>query len=112
MTSKVADLKNHEKREQVRSDNDASEWVFWDILGHIGTLWDVLGQFGTFRDILGQFGSHFRPFSPIFGSLKQTRYGRTDERTDRYVIMESLYTDFFKQGNKENKFGTEGNSPL
>ena len=33
-------------KEQVRSDNDASEV---GILGHLGTFWDNLGHFGTIR---------------------------------------------------------------
>ena len=33
-------------KEQVRSDNDASEV---GILGHFGTFWDILGYFGTIR---------------------------------------------------------------
>ena len=33
------------------------------------------------------FPSHFRPFSPIIGSLKKTRDGQTDGRTDLFIEM-------------------------
>ena len=62
-------------KEQVRSDNDASEV---DILGYFGTFWDIMGQFGRLYD---EFRA-FRPFSPTIGSLRKTSYGRTDGRTD------------------------------
>ena len=62
------------------------------ILGHFLTFSDILRHFGTFRDNsediltswehLHCFPSHFRPFSPVIGSLKKTRYGPTDGRTD------------------------------
>ena len=64
-----------------------------DIFRHFLTFWDILRHFGTFRDNsediltswdhLDCFPSHFRPFSPVIGSLKKTRSGRTDGRTDR-----------------------------
>ena len=70
---------------QVRSDNDASEL---EILGHLGTFFDILGHIETIRKTcrrvfkpLDCFPSHFRPFSPIIGSLKKTRSGRTDGQT-------------------------------
>ena len=61
---------------------------------NLGTLWDNLRQFGRLFDEFGApgkegecFPSHFRPFSPKIGSLKQMRYGRmevpTDGKTDR-----------------------------
>ena len=66
--------------EQVRSDNDAS---FLDTLGHSGTFWDDLEDFLTSLEHLDCFPSHFRPFSPIIGSLKTKRItdGPTDGRT-------------------------------
>ena len=69
---------------QVHSENNASEV---DILGHLGTFWDNSEAFLTSLEHLDCFPSHFRPFSPIIGSLKKMRDGRTDrrtkERTDR-----------------------------
>ena len=63
---------------KVRLDNDVSEL---EILGHVGTCWDILGQsedFLTSFEHLDCFPKHFRPFSPIIGSLKEMRYGPTD----------------------------------
>ena len=60
---------------QVRSDNDASEV---DILGHFRTFWDNLEDFMTSPEQLDRFPSHFRPFSPIIGSLTD---GPTDGQT-------------------------------
>ena len=64
-------------REQVRSDNDASEL---EILGYFETFWDKSEDFLTSLDHWDCFPSHFRPFSPIIGSLreKKTRDGPTD----------------------------------
>ena len=65
--------------EQVRSDNDASEL---DILGHLGTLCDNSEDFLTSSEHLDCFPCHFRPFSPIIGSLKKKNLGRMDGRTN------------------------------
>ena len=87
-------LQNAERNKQVHLDNDVSEV---DILEHFGTFWDILGHFGALRDKLkdfttslehlDRFPSHFRPFSPIIGSLKKTRYGRTDGPTDGPTLL-------------------------
>ena len=57
--------------EQVRSDNDASEL---DNMGHFGTFWDNSEEFLTNLEHLECFPIPLRPFSPIIGSLKKTRY--------------------------------------
>ena len=38
------------------------KWVFWDILGQLGTFWDNSEDFLTSLDHLDCFPSHFRPF--------------------------------------------------
>ena len=43
------------------------KWVFWDILGQLGTFWDNSEDFLTSLEHLDCFPSHFRPFSPIIG---------------------------------------------
>ena len=68
------------------------KWAFWDILGHFGTTWDILGHFGTLWDNLEGFSTslehldrfprHFRPFSPVIGSMKLTRDRQPAGRTD------------------------------
>ena len=58
------------------------KWAFWDILRHFGTFRDNSEDILTSWDHLDCFPSHFRPFSPVIGSLKKTRSGRTDGRTD------------------------------
>ena len=75
--------KYQRKKEQVRSENDASEWTFWDILGHLQTHRDNSEYFFTSLEHLDCFPSHFRPFSPIIGLFRKTRSGATDPQTDR-----------------------------
>ena len=63
-----------------RLDNDATEL---NILGHFLTLWDTLVEdFTKSWEHLDYFSSHFRPFSPITGSLKNKEYKPTEQRTD------------------------------
>ena len=52
--------------------------TFGDIWGHFEIFWDIL----TSLEHLNCFPSHFRPFSPIIGSLKKRTDGPTDRRTD------------------------------
>ena len=71
-------------REQVHSDNDASEL---DILGQFGRLFDEFEALGEMDDC---FPSHFQPFSLIIGSLKKTRYGPTDRHTHGLTDRQNL----------------------
>ena len=61
------------------------KWTIWDIFYTFSdneTLWDNLEDF-TSLEHLDRFPSHFRTFSPIIGSLKKTRDGRTDRPSYR-----------------------------
>ena len=49
------------------------KWTFWDVQGHFRRHFD---EFGALRP------SHFRPFSPVIGSLKKRV---TDPRTNRQM---------------------------
>ena len=53
------------------------------ILGHIGTYWDNSEDFLTSLGHSDCFPIFSQPFSPIIGSLKKTRSGRTNRPTDR-----------------------------
>ena len=51
------------EKQQVRSDNDASEV---SIFGHFGTFWDTLGQFGRLFDEFEPFRLFSQSFPTIF----------------------------------------------
>ena len=86
-------LQNAERNKQVHLDNDVSEV---DILGQIWTFCDNLEDFTTSKKNLDRFPSHFRPFSPIIGSLKKTCFGQTDGRTDGRADWFIIYIRYFE----------------
>ena len=78
--------------QHVHSNNNASEV---EILRHCETFWDHVEDFmmNSHLEQLDCFPSHFRPFSPIIGSLKKNRvpdprsHGRKDGRTEPLIEM-------------------------
>ena len=96
--------------------------TFWDILGHIRTVSDNSDDFLTSLGHLDFFPTHFRPFSPIIGSLKKKRYRRTDGPTNRpsyrdartqfFIYIYSRYTGGGLVGNVVPTVIEEGTSEI
>ena len=83
----IGENRNENKGENKISQRQRRVWsghfgTFWDIEGHLETLWDNSEDILTSLEHLDCFPSHFRPFSPVIGSLKKTRDRPTDRQTD------------------------------